>query len=187
MKKRILPLLLLLLSSCSDQGLYHYYGNMAMPSFSVPYDSLDGRACLNAFDEDDTTTYYCDIEVLKTQEEVDLFFSAPDLSYSEEDYDLYHTLPEGMEYVLLLSQIPDGYLAYKRDNIQYPTEDGEIPISDNFYCRPYRDDISYFFIDLRPFPSARLVQSFLFVIPIEGNENVEADTIRPILSVGKKA
>ncbi|HIU70997.1 MAG TPA: hypothetical protein IAC60_05425 [Candidatus Enterosoma merdigallinarum] len=195
MPKRRLLLLLsaFFLSSCSmPQDNYRlYYGNMAMPSFSIPYVFVDEKVCQDAFtppqeegEEKEATTYYCNIDTLSSQAAVDEFFLQKDLSYNPEDVQQYRILPRNVFYVILFCQIPGGYQAYKRKDIQAVDENGNpIIISDNFYCYRSRPELNYFFIDIKKDPSHpnSSVRSFLFQVDKAYLDTVREETIRPIL------
>lgn len=209
-KRRVLFLVLpFLLGSCSPSlGEYRrYYGNMALTSFSLPYESIDGKAILTddfrfrLLEEREEAEenpevvpsseklleeiFFADIFVLSNQEDVDTFFAMEDLTFEEEDKEKYSLLPEGIFYVLLISQIPEGYMAYKRNNIQGVDEEGNaVIISDNFYAYANRTDIHYFFIDLeRDLQADYHVQSFLFEVSMDRIEEFQGETIRPIYAV----
>lgn len=201
-KRYLLFLASIFLASCHAAVPYRrYYGNMAMTSFSLPYASIRGKEIVSdalyerepdvpkTDDEEpslstDATDYYTDIFVLTTQAQVDGFFKNESLSYSQQDYQAYSFLPSDLFYVILISQIPEGYQAYKRENVlvQGSGESSHI-ISENFYCLASHPEINYFFIDLKEgsFQGAH-VQSFLFSVDIRFRNDITESTIRPIYS-----
>lgn len=217
-KRRYLLLLsALLLSSCAQGSYRQYFGNMELVSFSLPYSEIDEKAIVSddwkeAVEEERRQeiqntpssssthshvvprdpvlekTYYAEIFVLSTQTQLDAFFSLESLSFTKEDRKEYGFMPQDIFYVVVISQIPEGYESFKRENVQSTDEDGNmVIISDNFYSFANRPEINYFFIDLRHAPDRKEhVFSFLFEVPRQYLENISETTIRPIYSWGKK-
>lgn len=151
MKKNAIFLLPLLLTSCSSNEAYKFfYGNMVVSSAAMPYEKIEGKKIQwrNHEEED----YFTEIHIFSSAVSFDLFF-ADHSEYTideEERANLISSLHrDDLMLVFIFAQIPEGYSAYKRDNIQIK-EDGVFKlITDNFYSYASRKNISYSFIDIK--------------------------------------
>lgn len=117
------------------------------------------------------TAYYGESHILKTTSEREAFLATDGILFSEKEREQVKSYSD--EYIVeyFFVQIPSGYKASKRDNVQgyVRKEDGQILITDNYYYYQPKKENLYCRIDISKDISTSLpyVFSFYFVMPSE--------------------
>ena len=183
-KYLILSLFPLLLSSCQNSSKQCYrcsMGYMLTSTFSLPYSLiLNHQIQKESYPEITVESYYSNLYVLTNQEAVDDFYSRYHENISSEEIHKNQTLPNGKIYLYAISDVPKGYLAYKRDNTQDNSE-GEIQlVTDNLYYYADNPNLYYLSIDIKKNESITDdgVFSFFFILPDTYKEKLNEDRIR---------
>ncbi len=170
----ILSALVPVLLSCRNANLspcYQcYMGKMYLSDATKTYDSIK-----NHYIQDDVTdftaSHYGDNYLINDTNDLDRFRKTEGISLPESEY---LTVKEKIksEYVeYFFVQIPSGYKALKRNNVQgyIRKDEGQILLTDNlFYYEPKKEEI-YCLIDIKKDETVAspYVFSFYFSIPTE--------------------
>ena len=191
MKKSILFLLTLILTSCNKEESYSnicyqcFYGNELELSLIADYElSEDKIKMQNDITSISDQEFYFDYYVLDTISEVEVFTRSESIQFTDEDKEKL-ALKEGQSEIVFIAQIPEKYKAFKRNNFQYrKSESEEIFLTSNFYTYSKREDIAYCFVDVVPDEKIDSKYLYSFVIKIDKSfYEFKKDTlIRGILS-----
>lgn len=139
--------------------------------------------------EEKNTSHYGEIIPLTSQKEAIDFFSTKGYSFSNKEIEKNTVFQEDEILVYFFVQIPKGYEAFKRNNIQgiLPNEKDQILLTDNFYFYGSRPDIFYCNIDIKK--EETITQdhlfSFYFSISTVFSTLVKEDTIRLIYQLSE--
>ena len=191
MKKNFLILLSLLLTSCEvfqtnyQKDCYKcYFGNEIVLSIIPPFELEDNKKLLQNDISKNNSDYYFSYYILNNNEEVDSFCLKENFKIPDENKNTLILDENEMELVFFF-QIPSGYLAYKRNNIQYQIkENEEIFITDNFYTYNSNSNMAFCYVDVEENLYVFKDYIYSFVIKIDKNFasfNDEID-IRGIIS-----
>ena len=187
-KALLTSLLSFLLCSCQSDKVncYQcYFGNMYLSDASTSYDQIqmieNTTRCSQQFEE----TFYSDVFIIKTREELETLYQDEDYYFPEDDEGKTRFKPNENIIVYFFVQIPKGYLAYKRDNVQdyLNGRDGITLLTDNFYYYTSRKDMLYCVVDLKKGDSKEnSVFSFFFEIPFVYRSILDVNHLNIILS-----
>ncbi len=196
MKTRNISLFLSIMSSFSlfscksslNNNCYQcYIGNMIVSSFTMPYAKISDHPCLvkTKDEEINSKAFYYNTYVINTERELTSFYSLSGVSVDTKEITDNNPLTADKMIVYIISQIPAGYKAYKRDNIQQTGNDGKVVlITDNFYYYASRPEISYCNIDLKKDDTVKddYSYSFYYSLYTDYSSIIKEDSIRVILN-----
>ena len=183
LKKLSSLFLLPFLFSCRNTSLspcYQcYMGKMYLSDATKRYDSIKSMTI-----QDDITkgngAFYGDGYILKTLKEINLFAERDDIEIQETEIEKIKTKidDEIIEYFFV--QIPSGYKAEKRYNVQgyIKKDEGQTLLTDNFfYYEPKKEEL-YCLIDIKKDEAvtSSYVFSFYFSIPKELSDILDGGT-----------
>lgn len=176
-----------LLFSCSqkekDLCYQCYFGRMYLSYCGISYDEIDSIAIQDNL-TNSASTHYGNVYSLFTEEEKNNFFFESAMNFSEEEVTKIkkYSGDDLIEYFSI--QIPSGYKAIKRDNVQGSIKEDTdlVLLTDNFYYYSTRKKIIYCMIDLEKDTtiSSPSVFSFYFVLSDVFKEQISSSTIRLI-------
>ena len=183
-----------LLTGCVGQiekGNYKcYLGNMVISSFSIDKDEIKQKKIQSESLSDNTDNeYFVNIYPLKDQDEVDSFYKDTGSNIKSDEKNKYQTLKENQMMIYFIADIPKGYEAYKRDNIQGELVDqGNLLLTDNFYYYSSRTDFFYCLIDLKKKNSitADGTYSFFYITSNKYKDTLIPENIRVIYNITNK-
>lgn len=177
MKKRNIIILSFLLSSCNGnyRGYKNYIGNMYVSDAKKDFSTINSKKINDKYDLGD---YYVDVYSFDIDNKED-FFKESDIEFSDSEIKKFDGYKD-YDVVYFFTQIPSGYQAYKRDNVQgYLYIDEQTLLTDNFYYFISRE-IYYCDIDIvkninyiEPY-----VFSFYFLIEKDLYLDIKVDDIR---------
>lgn len=187
-KKTILSLLsVLFMTGCGsniEENTYRcYLGKMMVSTFSMANNDIDHKK-IQAEEIDDAC--YTNMYFLKSQKELDDFYSNPDYTISQTEKDTNRKLKETMMLVYFIMDTPKGYRAYKRDNMQGVLKDqGLTLLTDNFYYYASKPDIFFCQIDLKEDSSITKsgTYSFYYQTSRKYADYLSEDSIRVIYNI----
>lgn len=189
MKKKlsISFLALTLLSGCGqsvETNTYRcYLGKMMVSSFSMPEEDINEKKIQK---ENISGEYYANMYFLPSQDDVNKFYSNQDFSISATEKETNRKLKETMMLVYFIMDIPKGYKAYKRDNIQGELVDqGLTLLTDNFYYYASKPTIFYCMLDLKKDDSIteQGIYSFYYQTSRKYKDLLSLDSIRIIYNI----
>jgi hypothetical protein len=158
---------------------------MYLSDASTSYDQIqmieNTTRCSQQLEE----TFYSDVFIIKTREELETLYQDEDYYFPEDDEGKTRFKPNENIIVYFFVQIPKGYLAYKRDNVQdyLNGRDGITLLTDNFYYYASRKDMLYCVVDLKKGDSKEnSVFSFFFEIPFVYRSILDVNHLNIILS-----
>lgn len=170
MKTKTLLLSLFLFTSCSKNNApidcYQcFLGNMIVSSISMDYSSINKKQIQHddfILDKD----YYSNYYVINNNVELNNFYSNNELNIDENEKNRNLSFDEeNKSRCYFINQIPKGYKAYKRNNVQQELKDESIVlITTNFYYYLSNTDISYCYIDIKKDDSVKedYIYSFFY-------------------------
>lgn len=189
MKKKILlsVLSLSLLSGCGqsvEKNTYRcFLGKMMVSSFALPEEEINQKKIQS---EDMEGNYYANMYFLTSQNEVNEFYSNLEHTFTSSEKDTNRKLKETLMLVYFIMDIPKGYKAYKRNNIQGELVDqGLTLLTDNFYYYASKPDVFYCMTDLKKDDSITEngVYSFYYLTSRQYKDLLSVDSIRIIYNV----
>lgn len=187
--KTLLISLASLLVSCGksvEKNCYQcFLGNMIVSSFDLAESEIEDKKIQNEVTSSDNE-YYANIYLLKTQEDVDEFFKTNTANIDMKEIHEYRALPENMMMTYFIAEVPEGYKAYKRSNIQGELMDqGLILLTDNFYYYASKPDIFYCQIDLKPEPVNTSITTFSFFYYMSSrySDVIKSENIRILYNI----
>lgn len=191
-KLKLLFSSILLLTSCSSSsGPYDcyqcYISNMIESSCTLSYDSINKKEIVHE-DILQDEKYYYNYYIMNTEEEVESFYSIDNLQVDEKEKEKNYTLKENNSMIYFFLQIPKGYKAYRRNNIQQALKSGEVVLmTTNFYYYVAHPEIVYCFIDLKKDETItdNYVYSFYYVYDSYYSSVIEEGSIRAIYSLSE--
>lgn len=190
MRSKPLYLLFLpfVLTSCEkSRSCYQcLLGNMVFAHLEMNYAAISSKKIV--WNQNKTEMdYYANIYVASSQAELNTFYQeTPFLSNPENENRI---LPEGSMEMIFFAQIPAGYAPFKRNNIPYQEESGDIVmVTDNFYFYQSHPQIIYSFIDLKIDSSVKepSVFSYYYLISDTYKVQMKPENVRVLFSVGEK-
>ena len=148
MKKKSIFLLLPLLVSCEQSGYQIYLGNQILSGAKMDISSLSMREEHLRLKEEVNDTYYANVYVQTSQEELDAFYKQGFVP--KEEQEKYPSLAEGKERVYFFISLPPHYQFRRRDNIQGKIlgDENNILLTDNFYTYSTRDNLFFCYVDV---------------------------------------
>jgi len=153
----------------------------------MPYAKISDHPCLvkTKDEEINSKAFYYNTYVINTERELTSFYSLSGVSVDTKEITDNNPLTADKMIVYIISQIPAGYKAYKRDNIQQTGNDGKVVlITDNFYYYASRPEISYCNIDLKKDDTVKddYSYSFYYSLYTDYSSIIKEDSIRVILN-----
>lgn len=156
---------------------------MVVSTMKMNYNALTEKPI--TWNQNDTDfDYFANVFTVTTQEELTAFQTETPFFENPNKENL--TLSAGNMEVLVFAQIPAGYTAYKRDNVQFEKDDGKIVmVTDNFYFYQSRPELVYSFIDIKKDKESKepSVFSYYYVISDEYKSQMKVDNIRVLFNV----
>lgn len=191
MKKKILLLSLFLLTSCSKNNspvdCYQcFLGNMIVSSITKDYSSINQKQIQHG-DFILEKEYYSNYYVINSNEDLNSFYLNNEIIIDESEKNRYSILDEeSKSRCYFINQIPRGYKAYKRNNVQQELNDESIIlITTNFYYYLSNTDISYCYIDIRKDDTVKedYVYSFFYEYDKYYQDVIKDNSIRIIYNL----
>ncbi len=186
-KTALLFVLFSLLSSCSqnekDRCYQCYFGKMYLSSCSISYDEIDSLSIQDNL-TDSSITYYGNVYSLFTEKEKNDFYADSTMKFTEDEISKIkkYSGDDLIEYFTI--QIPSGYKAIKRNNVQGYTKNDTnlVLLTDNFYYYSTRKNLLYCEINLEKDTknTSESVFSFYFVLSDVFKEQLSSSSIRLI-------
>lgn len=185
-KKFFLAVCSFFLVSCQPSTLAScyqcYYGNRLVSNVLVPFQFIQGKTCEKDLNEALPLDYSFDRRVLNSQHDYSSFQSTriwknnrPDkVSIEDKDRAVYFFV-----------QIPKGYHAFKRNNVQNQDIYGKkILLTDNFFFYHSREELSILYVDIVKDENAKedSVFSFYYILPDSCEDKRTLSDIRVFLS-----
>ena len=190
MKKRIWSALLcLLLCSCEakDRCYKCSPGAMVVSSFVLPFEEISQTSFQEETLPEGVDPTYINFYLLSSLEEKEGFYMeyGEVIDDKEENYVL--SLPQDQKILYGIAQIPAGYLAYKRDNVQDTIKDEWILVTDNLYCYHNQPEIFYLQIDITKSDLLTEVGtfSFYYILRDERSSKIDPRNIIPLYSLSE--
>lgn len=194
MKNKLIVISSLILSITSCKlGLTDYqkkcyqcfYGNEIELKLDYKY-SLGGNKKLlqNEIKDHEDEEYYFDYYLINNNKDLDSFYALDSLVVKDEDRNHLSLESESSE-IVFFCQIPKGYKAYKRDNIQYQVnESKEIFLTNNFYFYKTIEDIAFCYFDVKKDEGIEdnYIYSFVIKMHLDFNTFAKNTKIRGIIS-----
>lgn len=177
MKNKIKYLLLvLLLTSCNTTGYQNYLGKMYLSSSSMNYDDISTINILNK-EIESQSTFYGETYLISKGSSLP---STVTVSSAEEEK--INKLNDETNMLYVFTQIPSGYKAYKRDNVQKKLDNQEVLVTDNLYYFLNNLNLYYCEIDLTldETISENYVFAFYFVYSNSLDIKLSSDNVRLI-------
>lgn len=152
-------------------------------SFSMPEEDINEKKIQK---ENISGEYYANMYFLSSQDDVNKFYSNQDFSISATEKETNRKLKETMMLVYFIMDIPKGYKAYKRNNIQGELVDqGLTLLTDNFYYYASKPTIFYCMLDLKKDDSIteQGIYSFYYQTSRKYKDLLNLDSIRIIYNI----
>lgn len=157
-----------------------YIGSMYLSSSTMNYDSINQIEIVNN-NEDDRNHYKANEYVIPFENR-NAFFSDNQFTFPDSEVIKNKNKDTNITFIYFFVQIPAGYEAFKRDNVQgYITDENkQVLLTDNFYYYTNREDIFYCDIDLRlnQHITSHYVFSFYFEMDSSLNLALSSSTTR---------
>lgn len=160
-----------------------FLGKMMVSSFSITKNNIVQKKVQS---EDIDGTYYANMYFLSSQKDVNDFYSNEDYSISSSEKETNRKLKETLMLVYFIMDIPKGYKAYKRDNVQGELVDqGLTLLTDNFYYYASKPNTFYCMLDLKEDSSITEdgIYSFYYLTSRKYQDLLSLDSIRIIYNV----
>lgn len=164
---------------------------MYVSSGTRSYDSpvYTTKIIIDKVTKEKETSHYGEIIPLTSRKEAIEFFSTKGYSFNNKEIEKNISFQEDEMLVYFFVQIPKGYEAFKRNNIQgiLPNEKDQILLTDNFYFYGSRPNIFYCNIDIKREETVTQdhLFSFYFSISSTFSSLVTEDTIRLIYQLNE--
>lgn len=127
------------------------------------------------------SSFYGDTYLLKEKEELKRFYQDKDITLPTEEYTNVLSLIEDEYIEYFFVQIPAGYKASKRNNVQgyIKQDEGQVMLTNNFYYYEPKKENLYCFIDIEKddLVLEATTFSFYFAMPKELDEILSQGTI----------
>ncbi len=152
-------------------------------SFSIAKDNISQKKVQS---ENIDGEYYSNMYFLSSQKEVNDFYSNENYSISASEKETNRKLKETLMLVYFIMDIPKGYKAYKRDNIQGELVDqGLTLLTDNFYYYASKPNVFYCMLDLKEDSSITEdgIYSFYYLTSRKYQDLLSLDSVRIIYNV----
>ncbi len=188
---------LILLTGCSDATSYKiYYGKMLTSSGTMKYSDISEKEIDNHLGTEETIVtdeygeyvyevfYYCNLYFLKTEDDLDVFSNTSKINVPVSELTTVSSDFDNYFYIYFFAQIPAGYQAYKRENIQTTDTSGTtVLITPSFFSYANRTQIAYCFIDVEEDETVEddYVFAFYYQVEREYEEELTVDTVRVVL------
>lgn len=151
-KKHLIFLFSFFLISCQNSSLSKcyqcYFGKMYLSSGSMDYNSITKTEIIDK--HTNSGTHFGNIEIISENEEALDFLLNENYHFSAIEISKNLELDSNI-LIYFFVQIPKGYEAFKRNNVQghIKEDDGQILLTDNFYYYASRDNQFYCDIDIK--------------------------------------
>ena len=157
-----------------------YFGNRWISSASPSFSSIDGKERNRSLKDTAIDAYYFSTKEITSQVELIDFRRKMNFDGQPDSFQL----EEGYMALYFFAQIPSGYKAYKRNNIQGRDVNGDkILLTDNFFFYKNNPTISICYIDVVKDEEIRdNVFSFYYLLPLSYKERRKIENIRVFLS-----
>lgn len=141
MKNKIKYLLLVsILTSCNTTGYQNYLGKMYLSSSSMNYDEISTIAILNK-EFESVNTFYGETYLISKG------ISLPsNITFSNAELEKINNLNDETSMLYVFTQIPSGYKAYKRDNVQKKLDNKEVLVTDNLYY--FLNNLNFYYCEI---------------------------------------
>ena len=187
MKKNLFLSLILArgLSSCTNKTMVAcyqcYYGSRRVSNARPSFGSIQEKKLNRNLKDTALDSYYFSVKSFTDQHDY--------LSFQQKRNWKEHT-PDKIDFspntrvLYFFAQIPSGYRAYKRNNIQALNRNGEkVLLTDNFFFYRSRPELSICYIDVvKDKETSENVFSFYYTLPIRYKDQRKTENIRAFLS-----
>lgn len=168
---------ILLLTSCNDNQIRYqnFLGNMYVSNARKSFLTISDKIINDRYD---IGTYYGDVYSFDIDDRTS-FFKEEDIVFLESEKSKFDDYND-VDVFYFFVQIPKGYQAYKRDNVQgYLNQDKEVLLTDNFYYFINKD---IYYCDVDIVKNSNYIEpyvfSFYFLVNKDLNVYIKTDEIR---------
>lgn len=174
------------LLGCHFQGTYQsFLGGMLISDFQE-YEPIVGKEIHQDFLSENNSSYYINLYFLNDGEELTHFYSHEGTSCPQSEREFCQDRIETNAILYACTQIPEGYRAFKKNDIQFDKDGKKVLVTPSFYYYNSKPGIYFLNIDLTVDPLASLSNfSFFYVLDSDYKEVLSYDNIRILYQLNR--